>query len=89
MKKTKLRPVTVAWNDSARYGSWHDARDATYQPMKCKTRGFLLQSNRKIVAIATSIGISDTGELGQVCDVMVIPRSCVTSIRKDRGSGRN
>ena len=46
------------------------------------TRGFLLQSNRKIIAIATSIGISDEGEVDQVCDVMVIPRSCVKSIKK-------
>lgn len=85
MKKIKPEPVTVVWNDSTRYASWHEAKNAIYQPMKCKTRGFLLQSNRKIVAIATSIGISDTGDVDQVCDVMVIPRSCVVSIRKDRG----
>ncbi len=82
----KLQPVTVSWNDSTRYATWHDARDPTYQLSKCKTRGFLLQSNRKFVAVATSIGLTDSGELGQVCDVMVIARSCITSIRKDRGS---
>ncbi len=86
MKKPKFEPVTVVWNDSARYGPWHNPDDVEYQPTPCKTRGFLLQSNRKIVAVATSIGTADSGVVDQVCDVMVIPRSCVKSIRKDRGS---
>ncbi len=89
MKKSKYEPVTVVWNDSTRYGAWHDPRDADYKPTLCKTRGFLLESTRKIIAIATSIGFADDGHIGQVCDVMVIPRSCIKSVRKDRGSGRD
>ena len=85
MKNEKHEPVTVEWTDSARYGPWHNPREAKYKPTACTTRGFLLQSNRKIVAVATSIGIGDDGQVDEVCDVMVIPRSCVKSINKDRG----
>ncbi len=89
MKKPTYDPVTVTWIDSARYGGWHGPGSEDYKPSLCKTRGFLLQSTRKIVSLATSLGLLEDGKIGEVCDVMVIPRSCVKSIRKDRGSRHN
>lgn len=85
MAKPTYESVTVTWIDSARYGGWHGPGNSDYQPSLCKTRGFLLQSTRKIVSVATSVGLLDDGKVGEVCDVMVIPRCCVKSIKTDRG----
>ena len=82
----KYPEVIVKWTDSACYGGWQSPGQCEYKPATCTTRGFLIEKNRKIVAIASTVG-HDNGRIGQFCDVMVIIRSTVTDIKLVKEQG--
>ena len=74
--------VEVFWVDSAGRSRW-DTLEAykKERPALCKTCGYLLESTKSHVSVALSQGDSTTLR-STVLDAIVIPRGCVTKIRR-------
>ncbi|KKN50780.1 hypothetical protein LCGC14_0629500 [marine sediment metagenome] len=76
MRKRQL--IEVKWDDIAGYKNWRaeDSLNRT-SPSKCVTVGWKMQSDRKVLRVASTR--SDTGDC---VDLEVIPRGCIRSIRR-------
>jgi|TARA_Y100000310_G_C20694565_1_gene824636 hypothetical protein len=75
----KYHIYEIEWDDSGGYSGWRDidACKAKETPAKCRTAGYLLKKDKKIVLMALSL--ADNDDAG---DRVCIPRACITSIRK-------
>lgn len=76
MKKRRI--VSIEWVDSTSVHGWGSDSDSLV-PAKCKTVGQLVHkptTKNQSYAVATS-----SVEFGDVTDVMVIPKGCVTKFR--------
>jgi hypothetical protein len=73
-EKPRFKTVVVRWRDAAFNKGWKEAHEATL--VDCWTSGFLIHRDKKVVKVALSM--SDEGMYGEV---MVIPKSEVTSMR--------
>jgi hypothetical protein len=71
--------VTVFWEDSKAFGNhWYspeDIKDFEFETIR--TRGFLVEENKRRVVVAQSLG-----ESGDVCNLILIPRRCIVKIMK-------
>ena len=69
--------VVVYWNDAASCDGWDSFSSyEQHTPMKCRTSGFLLESNKNYVTI-----ISTESVHRQLNQAMSIPRAWVTRIQ--------
>lgn len=77
MVSMKSHPVSVDWIDSGMSNRWHKIAEVDDEPVWCVTYGVCVKKSKMSVVIAGSC--SDTGEIG---NVIIIPRSCVKSIKR-------
>lgn len=68
--------VEVRWIDSASNNGWREM-DTDIKPVKCRSVGHLVKKNKRRVVLVMSVATSK-----QYGESLVIPRACVTSIRK-------
>ena len=70
--------IEVEWDDISGSSDWDDIKkDYTDIVHHCKSVGWRLKSNRKILVIASTITSKE-----RCCDRTVIPRGVIKSIRK-------
>lgn len=75
------RTVLVTWQDAHSAPAWVFQGEAEEQDLvECKSVGWLLRWDSRIVTLAASTYPADGG--GMVCgDVLSVPAACVTSIQ--------
>lgn len=81
MTKPKYPLVLVDWEDAGAdaLSGWMDSEEAEHvDGFPAQTAGFLVRSDKTHVAIAQSIARNG----GKVSLLMVIPRGCITRIKK-------
>ena len=74
----KAKMVLVEWEDAAVHAGWQSFEPNQVAPPTCYSVGFLLGKTRSAIMLATSIGDGEVGGL------LVIPRGCVTAIKRIR-----
>ena len=77
MKKNTL--IEVKWDDTITDSAWIAEEKAAKNPaMKCKSVGYFLNKDKKVLRLSHTIQLCDKPER----DLSVIPLGCVTKIRR-------
>ena len=80
--KKRLPLVEVEWIDSGTTKGW---RALDYykdeKPLECRTAGYLVRRDKRVIVIVQSQNFNDDGTLNQLGESMTIPRICVTHLR--------
>lgn len=69
----------VRWRDSHTSHGWRDQKEVDHEPAPCITVGYVIHDTKKSITLAQSLQDDNTGNVN---GCMVIPRSCITSIRR-------
>lgn len=77
MQKRSL--VVIEWEDIATYSSWRNEKKTTdVNPILCQTVGWRMKApSPKKIAVA-----STRNSIGECCDLTIIPRVSIKSIRR-------
>ena len=78
--KLKLNQlIEVEWNDIITHSAWIPQDEAEKKPTcKCKSAGYFLNQNDKIIRLSCTIQLGDKPER----DLTVIPKGCITKISR-------
>lgn len=78
--KLKLNQlIEVSWDDIVTHSVWISREEAKKKPVcKCKSTGYFLNQNDKIIRLSCTIQIGADSER----DLTVIPKGCITKIRR-------
>jgi hypothetical protein len=74
--KTGYPVVTVCWEDSTAYTGWQTIARPR-KPQTVYSTGYLVQESKRTVSISAHVDPD-----GDTTEVMVIPRGCITSLRR-------
>lgn len=83
-------PVMIEWVDSQHYEGWQHVDtmdDCVDSGMTCTTVGHWFDERKDRIAVVMNQGYKNDGEevrIGSAAQLMVIPKSCVKSIKKLR-----
>lgn len=70
--------VEVDWTDSSSVGRWKSREEyLAYDPLMCRSVGYLLVKDKRKVTLLQSLA-----EHGDMADATVIPRACITRMRR-------
>ena len=67
--------VRVEWVDSCTVDKWTPLHYADFEPVRCKSAGFLVKDGPDFIAIAASLANGVEG--GQACQVLCIPKAAI------------
>ena len=71
--------VEIEWDDVVTHSEWIPQEEAKKKPIcKCKSSGYFLNQDDKIIRLSCTIQLGYRPER----DLTVIPKGCVTRIRK-------
>lgn len=71
--------IEVEWDDTFSTCSWHTVASASNFPIpECKSVGYFLNQDKKCLRLSMTIQTDKFSDR----DVTVIPRGCITKIRK-------
>uniref|UniRef100_A0A6M3L2X1 Uncharacterized protein n=1 Tax=viral metagenome TaxID=1070528 RepID=A0A6M3L2X1_9ZZZZ len=69
---TKLKPITVEWEDHYTQGGWRHIDDINTKPALCKSVGLLVKETPKTIVISSSLFGDDI-----YTEPLVILKSCI------------
>ncbi len=71
----KYKPIYIEWLDSfGCTGKWEDIEDYKSQPLICKTIGFIVFEDNKVISIASNIAEETELTFNQANGIMSIPK---------------
>lgn len=77
--------VEVHWADSSFFGGWERRKAVVKQlaakDLTCVSAGYLLHESKDRLVLGLSLSAS-----GNACDLMLIPRSAITRVRRLKGN---
>lgn len=69
--------VLVEWLDTSSNSNWATKEEAKPKVLTCRTIGFLLERNKKHIAIYAT-----DSESGNISDRVCIPKGCIKSVKR-------
>ena len=77
----KEKIVCVEWDDASFNYGYYDKKDKEkFQPMKTKTAGFLVKSDRKCIIISHDRFYDEKGKIDDERHITTVPRAMVRAI---------
>jgi len=79
----KLPLIVVEWDDITTDRGWeYEDEDCTGHSIHCISVGWQVKSNRKYLVISPMRGFFQSRKLSKCDDRQIIPRGCITNIRR-------
>jgi len=83
MKLKKNTRLEIFWHDILSVSAWRSEEEASkVGAAKCKSLGYFLNEDDEFIRISSCVGHDD--ELGNERNVTIIPKGCITKIRRLR-----
>jgi len=82
----KERIVCVEWEDASFNSGYFDKKEEKkFEPVKTKTAGFVVKSNRKCIIVSHDRFYDEQGKLDDERHITTIPRAMIRKIIELRG----
>jgi hypothetical protein len=75
--------VCIEWDDASFNSGYYDKKDnSRFEPIKTKTAGFVVKSNRKYIIVSQDHFYNEKGEIEDERHITTIPRGVIRKIVK-------